>query len=135
MALARAAEAAILVDHEGAAVKAVDELLRLLYDLGTRRWAADALEMAAVVLERRGRHGDAAVALGAAATLREAAGQPGGGTRSVAEEVRRSAARVNATLRPSELAARDGRGRSLSTERSMVEVARAVGDITARASP
>ena len=65
MALARAAEAAILADVHVAAADALDELLRLLLDLGTRRWAADALGMVTVVLESRGQYAEAVLACGA----------------------------------------------------------------------
>ncbi len=105
MALARAAETAILADDDVAAADSLDELLQLLLDLGTRRWAADALEMVTVVLECRGRHAEAVVALGASEALREAAGGRGGGVRAVAEEVRRSASRLRDALGPDGFAA------------------------------
>jgi hypothetical protein len=115
MALARAAEAAILSGDRDAAAF-LDELLNLLHDLGTRRWAADALEMVTVVLERRGQHGNAVVALGAAEGLRQAAAERGGGVRAVADEVCCSIGRLRQTLSREPFVAHEERGRSLSPE-------------------
>jgi tetratricopeptide (TPR) repeat protein len=122
MALARAAEAAILADVQVVATKALDELLALLLDLGTRRWTADALEMVTVVLELRGQHAEAVVALGAAEAIREAAGEQGGGVRAVAEEVRRSARRLRAALGPDDFASHHDRGRSMAPEVVLVDM-------------
>jgi tetratricopeptide (TPR) repeat protein len=94
MTLARAAEAAVLAGDAQAAEADLVELLRLLDDLGTRRWGADALELAAVVLDQRGAREEALGALQAAAQLREASGEPCGGVRAASAEVRRVAARL-----------------------------------------
>jgi predicted ATPase/DNA-binding SARP family transcriptional activator len=122
MALARAAEAAILADAHVAAADALDELLRLLLDLGTRRWGADALEMVTIVLEPRGQHAEAVLALGASEALHEAAGGRGASLRAVAEHVRRSARRLREALGPAGFATYDDRGRSLSPEVAMAEM-------------
>jgi tetratricopeptide (TPR) repeat protein len=122
MALARAAEAAILADEHRRAEEMLDELLTLLLDLGTRRWAADALEMVGVVLERRGDHAVAASALGASEGLRAASGERRGGIRALAREIQRTTSRLRRTLGPQQFAAHDGRGRVLPPEAAMVEM-------------
>jgi hypothetical protein len=123
MALARAAEAAILADELTTAADALAELLTLLRDLGTTRWAADALELTAIVHERGGRYVDGAVALSNAKALRAAAGETGGGVRAVADEVRRTEFRLQAVLATDELSALERRGRAVSTESVMTEMA------------
>ena len=80
MALCRSAEVRVIAGDDGAADDLV-ELLRLLEELGTRRWLADTLELVAVVLSRRGEHEVAAVCLGASEDLRLAAGEMDGGVR------------------------------------------------------
>jgi predicted ATPase/DNA-binding SARP family transcriptional activator len=121
MALARSAEAAIVSHDRAVAARSVDELLKLLVELGTRRWAADALEMATVVLERGGCHAEAAVALGTAEQLRAATRGRGGGVRTVAGEVRRSVRLLRAALGPARSTLLEARGRALSPERAMAE--------------
>ena len=122
MALARAAEVAILANDDVAAATTLGELLQLLLDLGTRRWAADALEMVAVVLERGRRHDTAMAALSSSEVLREAAGERDGGVRAVAEEVRRSASRLRSVAGGDELQAHRWRARSLPPEAVMAEM-------------
>ena len=122
MALARAAEAAILAGVHVAAADALDELLRLLLDLGTRRWAADALEMVTIVLESRGQHAEAVFDLGASEALHEAAGGQGASQRAVADHLRRSASRLREALGPDGFAAHDDRGRSLAPEVAMADM-------------
>jgi hypothetical protein len=90
--LVRAAESAVLTGDDESAEAALVEVLRVLDDLGTRRWAADALELATVVLARREARHEAVEALAAATELREASGEPCGGVRLAAAEVRRVAA-------------------------------------------
>jgi len=122
MALARAAEAAVLADVHVAAADALDELLTLLLDLGTRRWAADALEMVTIVLESRGQHTDAVLAFGASEALHEAAGGQGSSLRAVAGHVRRSVSRLREALGPDGFGTYDDRGRSLSPEVAMADM-------------
>ena len=74
MALSRAVEVSVLAADDDTAATTLVELLRLLRDLGTRRWVADALGMAAVVLERRDETDVAVTALAASTALRTAAG-------------------------------------------------------------
>ena len=90
MALCRSAEARVIAgDDDGAAADLV-ELLGLLRQLDTRRWLADALELAAVVLARPCPPGGRGHRPGAAEALRSAAGEPGGGVRAVADVVHRT---------------------------------------------
>ena len=122
MALCRSAEARIIAgDDDGAAVDIV-ELLRLLHELGTRRWLADIVELAAVVLARRGQPAEAASALGAADGLRSAAGEPLGGVRVGAEEVRRVAAAVADALDPDDLRRARASGQAAAPEATVVHL-------------
>jgi hypothetical protein len=122
MALARATETAILAGDHDRAGQALEELLDVLLDLGTRRWAADGLEMAAVVLERRGDRAGAMSALEAATALRAASDERGGGVRAVAGEVRRSARRLRSALEVDRLPPHEGGPRSATPEAAMLQV-------------
>ena len=113
--------AIIAGDDDGAAVDIV-ELLRLLHELGTRRWLADIVELAAVVLARRGQPADAASALGAADGLRSAAGEPLGGVRVGADEVRRVAAAVADALGPDDLRRALASGQAAAPEATVVHL-------------
>ncbi|MDQ1424507.1 MAG: hypothetical protein QOD72_2005, partial [Acidimicrobiaceae bacterium] len=126
MALARAAETALLADDTRAAGVSLTELLGVLHDLGTRRWAADALELVAVVLERRGQHDDGAVALGASAALRAARGEDAGGVRAGSEAVRRSSDRLRDRLGP-RFATQLARGAAMTPEVVMTEMRLVLG--------
>jgi predicted ATPase/DNA-binding SARP family transcriptional activator len=130
MALCRAAEAGLIVGDDEAASADLVELLHLLRELGTRRWLGDAVEMAAVLLTRRDRPEVAAFAIGAAETLRSAAGEPEGGVRAVADEVRRSAdALVVALGRDAFEKARAG-GRLVPPEAAIVRLLSALEEPT-----
>ncbi|MGH8992998.1 MAG: BTAD domain-containing putative transcriptional regulator [Acidimicrobiia bacterium] len=76
-ALCRAAELAMMAGHIETARDLLDELLGLLRDLGGRGWAAEALELTAIVVGPD-RPETASVLLGAAAGLRRALGQEAG---------------------------------------------------------
>ncbi|HZD14089.1 MAG TPA: hypothetical protein VE196_02945, partial [Pseudonocardiaceae bacterium] len=65
MALTRAAETALLAGQPRTAADILVELLGVVADLGGRRWVADALETAALVLEAEQDTGRAAAILGA----------------------------------------------------------------------
>ena len=123
----RSAEAAVLADDNARASEMLAELLRLVRDLGTRRWLADALELAALVLEARGETGTAAEILGASAAVREAAGEPFGGVRSVAEEVQRGRDRLIAALGADAYAAHQARGRQRRPESAVGEALTRLG--------
>jgi predicted ATPase/DNA-binding SARP family transcriptional activator len=90
MTLVRAAETAVLTADQETARDLVRELLATLADLGTRRWVADAIELAAVILERDDQPQPAARLLGACAGIRSSLGEPAGGLRAVAGAVQAS---------------------------------------------
>lgn len=76
MALARAVEVRLVLGREQEVAAVLDELLAVLREQGSRRWVAESLELAAVVLatvdpDTAGR------CLGAAAALRDAMGEHG----------------------------------------------------------
>ncbi|MFN0090203.1 MAG: ATP-binding protein [Acidimicrobiales bacterium] len=127
MTLARSAETAVLAGHNARATEMLAELLRLLHDLGTRRWLADALELAALLLESRGETGLATEIFGASAALREAAGEPFGGIRSVAPEVQRGRDRLIATLGADAYAAHQARGRQQGPQSAVTEALTRLG--------
>jgi predicted ATPase/DNA-binding SARP family transcriptional activator len=116
MALTRAAETAVLAGHPRRAADILVELLGLLADQGTRRWVADALETAALILEidDLGIGDDAeraSVILGAADRLREAIE-----VRVITKEVRHARARLSDALGAERFALHEVRGRTLSPE-------------------
>jgi predicted ATPase/DNA-binding SARP family transcriptional activator len=125
MALTRAAETAIIADQPAAPL--LVELLRLLLEVGMRRWAADALEMSAVVFVRCRAMQEAAEALAAATRLRLAANEPPGGVRTLAAEVCRTNDDLVAELAQDDLAAVAARAQSISAERAMTAAANALG--------
>jgi predicted ATPase len=113
MTLVRAGETAILAGRNRRAGEIVAELLQLLQDFGSRRWLADALEMAALVLDS----GEAAVeVLGASEALRTASGESCGGSRTISAKIQRCRNRLIADLGPERFAGHNGRGRDLSPE-------------------
>lgn len=75
MALTRAAQAAVLSDRPARAAEVLRELLALLRDLAARRWVADALEAAALVLRANGAVEAAAEVLAATRPLRGILGE------------------------------------------------------------
>ena len=117
----------MIAGDDGAADDLV-ELLRLLEELGTRRWLADTLELVAVVLSRRGEHEVAAVCLGASEDLRLAAGEMDGGVRVAAAEVRASVAAIEVALGSAACAAARRRGRGSTT----AATSRALGALPSR---
>jgi predicted ATPase len=87
MTLVRAAETAVLTGHDDDARGLVRELLALLAEIGSRRWVADGLEVAALVLEHDGQAEPAARLMAAASAVRDALGEPAGGLRALAGAV------------------------------------------------
>jgi tetratricopeptide (TPR) repeat protein len=75
MALARAAETAVLAGRASQAVARLTDLMSLLAESGTSRWLGEALEMAALVLADGGEAAQASEILGGAQALRQADGQ------------------------------------------------------------
>jgi predicted ATPase/DNA-binding SARP family transcriptional activator len=129
MALTRAAETALLAGQPRTAADILVELLGVVADLGGRRWVADALETAALVLEAEQDTGRAAAILGASDQLRKAAGEASGGVRVIAEEVRHSRDRLASALGPERFSQHELRGRALSREAA---ITLALAGLTAR---
>jgi non-specific serine/threonine protein kinase len=98
MTLVRSAEAVILADGGERAEAALAEALRLLGDLGARRWVADTLEMTALAREARGHPASAAHLLGACDALRQALSESPGEHRFISSKVRACRRRVAETL-------------------------------------
>jgi hypothetical protein len=126
MALSRAAEAAVLSGQHRRAAAILLEFFAVTADLGTRRFLADGLESAAMILEGDGDLGTAAELLGAADGVREAE-QQSGALRISTPEVEQTRARLAAALGPEPASERDADGRALSVEAA---IARAVTGLT-----
>ncbi|MCA1842754.1 MAG: adenylate/guanylate cyclase domain-containing protein [Actinobacteria bacterium] len=120
MALARAAEAAVLARDRPRAARTLTELLELLRDLQARRWMADALELVAVLADAAEVDEQAARFFGASAALRDALGENLGGVRVVAAEVRRCRERVERAL-GERFAEHEGSGRMAPTDETIAE--------------
>ena len=98
VALVRAGEVAVLSDRPGRARTVLIEVLGILSDLGARRWVADALEAAALVLEAHGRPAATARVLGTADALRIALCEPQIGLPAMSARLAGCRDRVEATL-------------------------------------
>lgn len=122
MALVRAAETAILASEYRRAGDYLEELFALLRDVGSRRWVADALELATLVLESRGDAAAAAEVLGASAALRAASGERSGGNRALGSEIQRCRERLTISLGPDRLEHDEERGRRLSPEAAIANL-------------
>ena len=119
MTLVRAAETAVLTaDHEGAR-DLVRELLALLAEIGSRRWVADAIELAALILERGGQPQPAARLFGACAAIRSSLGEPAGGLRALAATVHASHERLIETLDEDRFAEQERLGADLSKDQAL----------------
>jgi hypothetical protein len=118
MTLARAADTAVLAGEPRCAAAFLVELLAVLADMGTQRWLADALETAALVLAERDPDRAAAV-LGASDRLREAAGEPRGGVRVIAEQVRQARDRLITAVGAERFARHKNRSRELSLKEAV----------------
>ena len=98
MALVRGAETAVLTADQEWARDLVRELLALLAEIGSRRWVADAIELAALILEQGGQPQPATRLFGACAAIRSALGEPNGGLRALGETVEASHARLGSAM-------------------------------------
>ena len=116
MTLTRAAETAVLADEPRRAAGFLAELLGVLSDLGTQRWLADALEITALVLEAEQDADRASAILGISDRIREAASEPRGGVRVIAEQVRHARERLVAALGAERFTLHETRGRALSRD-------------------
>lgn len=129
MALTRAGETAVLAGQPRRAAGILVELLGVLADLGTQQWVADALETAALVLEAEDNAEQPSVIFGASDRLRESAGEPRGGVRVIAEEVRHAWNRLASALGAERFALHEARGRALPREAA---ITLALAGLTAR---
>ena len=112
MALVRAAEVAAL---NGDPMRdALGELLSVLCDLGPSSWAADAIEMAALLHEEDGRKVVAARLLGASRELRKASGGPIEGNATLADRLRACRDRLQQDLGPEALTQHEAAGATMS---------------------
>ncbi|MGH9001620.1 MAG: hypothetical protein ACRDYV_00680, partial [Acidimicrobiia bacterium] len=98
MALVRAAETAVLTGDEATSGELVRELLALLAEMGSRRWVADGVELAALVLEAGGQPLPASRLIGACDVIRAALDEPAGGLRALAAVVHDCRQRLAASL-------------------------------------
>ena len=98
MALVRAAETAALTGDHDRARELVRELLAVLAEIGSRRWVADGVELAALILEAGGQPQPSARLMGACAAIRTALGEPAGGLRALAATVQACRARLAGAL-------------------------------------
>lgn len=112
MALVRGSETAVLTGRSGKAAAALREALRLLANLGARRWVADALESVALVRESQGDPDSAARLLGACDALRQALGESRGG-RCIAAEIETCRRRTAAALGADAYGVQSSRGQGL----------------------
>jgi tetratricopeptide (TPR) repeat protein len=119
MTLVRAAETAVLTANQDGARNLVRELLATLADLGTRRWVADAIELAAVILERDGKPQPAARLLGGCAAIRSSLAEPAGGLRALAGTVAACRDRLAELLGTEMMAEHQALGACLSIDRTI----------------
>jgi predicted ATPase/class 3 adenylate cyclase len=115
MALTRAAEAAIVAGRRQRAELVLAELLNLLRDLGGRRWVAEALELAALLIATSDPTA-AATMLGAAEALRSALGEPANPAGVLASRIEECRRRIADHLGPSGLDRALREGRSMATD-------------------
>jgi predicted ATPase/DNA-binding SARP family transcriptional activator len=119
MALVRAAETAVLTGDDDEARDLVRELLAHLAEIGSRRWVADAVELAALVLERDGQAQPAARLIGACAAVRSSMGEPAGGLRALAPTVQASQERLVEALGAGRYAEQEALGAGLPAGQAM----------------
>ena len=121
MALVRGAETATLAGVPGRGREILGELLEILHNSGARRWTAEALQVAALVLDLEGDSERAVEALGASEACRLRSGEAGGGAGAVADELERLRARLMSALGSARFASHHQRGLKLSAQTAMGE--------------
>ena len=126
MALARAAEVAILSGRAVEARPLVVELVDTLRHLGARRWLAEANELAAIVFADD-QPETAALALGAAEGLRAALGEPPGPAFLLGEALSAASEQVLGRLGTERFAEQKARGASLPVDEALALVAGRLG--------
>jgi ATP/maltotriose-dependent transcriptional regulator MalT len=122
MALARAAEVAVLLGTPGDARHHVVELVDTLRRLGARSWVAEAYELAAIVFGND-QPETAAIALGAADRLRTALGEPAGPAFLLGPALEAAGEHVVSALGPDEFAAQKATGAGLPIDEALSLVA------------
>ncbi|MGH9011064.1 MAG: hypothetical protein ACRDYF_14615 [Acidimicrobiia bacterium] len=115
----RAAETAVLTGDYEQARDLVRELLTLLAEMGSRRWVADTIELAALILEH-GEQGQAASRLmGACAAIRLSLGEPAGGLRALAGTIHGCHERLSGKLSGEQIAEQEARGGRFSVQEAI----------------
>jgi len=125
MALARAAEVAILLGRPDDARPPLLELLDTLRQIGARRWVAEVHELAAIVLGDE-QPDTAALALGAAERLRRALGEPPGPAFLLAGALAAATEGIRSALGPEEFSSQQARGAVLPVDEALGLVAAAL---------
>ncbi len=128
MALIRAAETAVVAGQLDDAAPLVTEALGVLSDLGTQRWVADGLDLAALVLEHRGQGAPAAELVGVSATLRQASGEVFAHLPVVAAALVEARARLTGVLGPESFDEHERRGRTLPREAAIARTLSALSE-------
>jgi predicted ATPase/DNA-binding SARP family transcriptional activator len=126
MALARAAEAAVLSGERATARSFVVELVQTLRHLGARRWVAEAFELAAIVFGEE-RPETAAVALGAADRLRRELGETPGPAFVLADALEEARGRIAAALGADAMPEHLATGSALPVDEALAVVAGRLG--------
>ena len=126
MALARAAEVAVLLERLPDARPHVVELIATLRQLGARRWVAETLEIAAIVFGED-QPDTAALALGTAERLRDALGEPAGPAFLLGEALGAANDRIRDRLGAEGFAQQKSRGANLPVDEVLASLASRLG--------
>jgi tetratricopeptide (TPR) repeat protein len=121
MVLVRASEAMVLTGRLSVARNSLHQLLDMLSHGHGRSFVADALETAAVVAEMIGRPEAAARLLGKCEAMRDADGEPFGGTRALSSAVRACPPRLEQVLGTARCVAERARGRQMRVEDAITD--------------
>jgi hypothetical protein len=113
MALVRGAQTATFTGRHQLARNVLVEVLGLLRDMGARRWVAESLEVAALILEADGDLAESARLVAAGGRLRKELGESLSGREAMSERVGHSRRRVAQTLGGEALIGEETQGRSL----------------------
>ncbi len=103
MVLVRATETSILAANYQRAETTLNQLVELLRTIGTRRWAADTLEMGGLILDHLSRPDDAWTALIAAQAIRHATGETDDNSRLLTPALRRIRRRLERQVAPTNI--------------------------------
>jgi ATP/maltotriose-dependent transcriptional regulator MalT len=119
--LVRASEARLLAGRVSEARNSLRQLLDMLRHGTGRSFVADALESAAVVAEMIGRPEAAARLLGTCEVMRDADGEPFGGTRALSSAVRACPGRLEEVLGSARYVEERARGRQMRVEDAITD--------------